>query len=129
MKKSTPPTIVYKILREIDGRLWSWSPPTGCDQHYSTDKINRPLIPGSYIFAFETLQAAQEFDRGFTFKVIYKCEATGVNRRRKLRLQTICDKTDAKKFWKSSDPRRFYTQDLSHNVVLVKTLRLIERVA
>jgi len=128
MKKSSP-TIVYKILRERDGALWSWSPPIGCEQRYSTTRINRPKITNSFLFAFRTLEAAREFDRWLSNKVIYKCEATGITRTITRRLQVGQYRAAARRFWKTRRWSNFDTIEIAPDAVLVKTLRLVEKVA
>ena len=125
---------VYKILRRDKKKLKSWSPAIGCTQQYSTLKVNKPLILRSYMFVFQLLKDARALDMGCPGKEIWRCEAAGVNRKIKSRLDIGCNAGQAAIFWNFSDAERTIGGDPqvveNHaGVLLCKTLRLLKRVA
>ena len=129
-KKSLRKTTVYKLFyRDKLGRLISWSPPNNCRQVYDATRINKPLIRNSYIFVFSDATYANQFDK-FSGKdrVVFECEATGVNRRRKFRVHITEDLDAVEKFWRHGKIDWLKLRPLESGMLLCKTLRLIRPV-
>jgi hypothetical protein len=129
-KKSLRKTTVYKLLyRDGYGRLLSWSPPNNCRQVYDATRINKPFIRNSCFFVFSDACHANEFDK-FSGKdrVVFECEATGVTRRRKVRVHITADLDAVEKFWRHGKIDRSKLRPLAPGVLLCKTLRLIRPV-
>lgn len=88
--------IVYKKFSKRNGVLRSWSPPNGCSFEYQKRKWNKPSIPNSKFFVFDTVQDAIRYDGNAG--EVWACAATGVATINS-RLQIFGGSSNTKKFW------------------------------
>lgn len=71
---------VVKVLYKhpIDNTLKSYRYPTAEDKlslEYREGEITYPIIPDSFLFAFDTVQHAHDFSETQPHTVLYECEA------------------------------------------------------
>ncbi len=123
--------VVYKVLWERERGLWSGGiAKPGVAMRYKLNEVNYPTIPGSKLFAFQTLKQAKTWviDKGFGSRVIYSAETPSV---------TVPDfmwdtywldlKDRFLAFWKSPSRCTYTSDDVPRGTVWCPSLKLLEK--